>query len=77
MGTSETPSCCAASDVILRLSIPQLIVFSALVAEQSVMRAALDYAAGIKDRNAVTETAGSKTVADKDCRFIPGDVVET
>lgn len=41
----------AASDVILRLSVPQLEVFSALVAEQLIMRAALHYAAAIKDRD--------------------------
>ena len=41
----------AASDVILRLGVPQLEVFSALVAEQLIMRAALHYAAAIKDRD--------------------------
>ena len=48
--------------IILSLRIPKLVIFAVFVGDELIMGTLLDYAALMKNRNIVAETAGGKAV---------------
>ena len=62
--------------VILRLCMPQLIVFSALVRNQFFMRSLLYYCALVKHKYLIAEFAQGEAMTDVDCSLVPDYVIE-
>ena len=64
------------SAVTLRLRVPELRIFAALVREQRLVRALLDDLSGVEHNDLVAELAGGEPVRNVDRRLVAHHVVE-
>ena len=64
------------SGVILSLSVPELVVFSADLCDERIVCAELNDRAAVKDGDFIAEFAGRKPVTYVDSRLVSGDLIE-
>lgn len=63
--------------IVLRLGVPELIVFAINVSKELLMCALLHYFSLMEYGDFVAETAGREAVADIDRRFTAGDFIKS
>ena len=62
--------------IIMRLGVPQLVVFTVCIGNESCVRALLNNSALMEHSNLVAELTGGQTVGDVDCGLVACDLVK-